>query len=308
METHARRSSLVGPVALIAIGFLFLLNNLGLLGWDVWPAVLRLWPALLIGIGVELVIDRRSLAASLLTVAILVVLLGVAVWPFVGRATATKGVTIEQVSQPLDGALRAEVEIKATVSDLRLSALPPDEGDGPVILIEGEVTVPSSARTAQNASRSGDTLYYALRSEGIEPLTPWRSGKSTWGDLSWDLRLNRQVPTKLRLNTGVGRAVVDLGRTNISSLQAVTGVGEATITLPRQGNLDARIEAGIGRVTVIVPQGMAARITLHRGLGDVDIRGDYQRSGDVYTSPGYAMAANRVELDVKCGIGEMIIR
>jgi hypothetical protein len=308
METHARRSSLVGPVILIGAGLLFLLNNLGLLSWDVWPVILRLWPVLLVGIGLELVIGHRSLVGSLLIVIILLGTLLVAAWPFVGRGVVRAGVNTEEIVQVLDGAQRADVEINAGAGDLRLVSLPVDQDGRSERLIEGQVVLPAQVHITQSTQKEGDTLYYALRGEGIETWVPWRAGQSTWKGLRWDLQLNREVPMKLQLNTGVGRAVVDLSRMNLTSLRVAAGVGEITLTVPRQGSLDARIETGVGGFTLIVPQGMAARITVHRGLGDVDVEGDYSRAGDTYTSPGYAIAANRLELDVHCGIGELIIR
>ncbi len=308
METHGRRSSLIGPIILVSAGILFLLNNLGLLSWDVWPALLRVWPILLIGIGLELLIGQRSTVGSLLIVVILLGALSAAIWPFIGRSMANEEATVEEISQLLDGAQRADVDIQMGVGDLSLSPFPVGQDDDVERLIEGQVAIRSGARITQETHRSGDTLYYALRSGGMEGWLPWRSGKSSLTDLHWDLQLNREIPIKMQLNTGVGRAVVDLGRMNIVSLRAVAGVGETILTLPRQGNLDARIETGVGRVTIIVPQGMAARITLHRGLGDIDVKGEYVRQGDTYTSPGYAMAVNRIEADVQCGIGELIIR
>jgi len=307
MQTRERRSSLIGPVILIGAGLLFLLNNLGLLSWDVWPALLRLWPVLLIGIGLDLIIGRRSLVGSILIVLLLLGGLVAVVRPFVGRSEA-RALSIEEISQPLEGAKRADVEIRAGACDLRLSPLPIEQDSGMYRLIEGQVALPGRARVRQDARRVGDTLYYALQGEGVASWLPWRSQESSWRDLNWDLQLNREVPMKLQLNTGIGRAVVDLGRMNITSLRAEAGVGEMTLTLPRQGNLDAHIETGVGRVTLIVPQGMAARITVHRGLGDVSVKGDYVREGDTYTSPGYNMAANRIELAVQCGIGELTIR
>ena len=308
METRARRTSLIGPIILIGAGILFLLNNLGLLSWDVWPALLRLWPALLIGIGLDLIIGHRSFVGSVAIVIVLLVAFIIAISPFVGRSVAEQEATIEEISQPLEGAQRADVEIRVGAGELSVSSLPVEEDRGAARLIEGQVSLPPQGRLQQESRRVGDTLVYVLRSEGSRNWAPWRSGTSLWEDDKWELQLNREVPMKLQLSTGIGRAMVDLSRMNITSLRVDAGVGEATVTLPRQGDLDANIKTGVGSVTLVVPQGMAARITVHRGLGDVNVKGDYVQDGDIYTSPGYDMAVNRVEMDVQCGIGELIVR
>jgi len=54
---------LVWGLVLLAIGFLFLLNNLGYVDYDLWDLIFTFWPLILIVIGViillEYVIERR---------------------------------------------------------------------------------------------------------------------------------------------------------------------------------------------------------------------------------------------------------
>ena len=42
VEERKQRGSLVGPVILIGLGVVFLLNNLGVLAWSVWEVILRI--------------------------------------------------------------------------------------------------------------------------------------------------------------------------------------------------------------------------------------------------------------------------
>ena len=55
-----RRGSIVWPVVLICLGGVFLLTNLGVISGDVWPRMLQLWPLLLVAIGIDLLLGRRS--------------------------------------------------------------------------------------------------------------------------------------------------------------------------------------------------------------------------------------------------------
>jgi hypothetical protein len=95
---------------------------------------------------------------------------------------------------------------------------------------------------------------------------------------------------------------------NISDLRLRGGVGQVALTLPRRGKLDARIDGGVGEVTVLAPAGMALRIRADGGIGGVTVDGHFDRSGDVYTSPGYATAENRVDLRIDGGIGRVHVR
>ena len=53
MSERKRRSSLIGPTILIGLGIVFLLNNMGILDWNVWEVIFRLWPVLIIAAGLS---------------------------------------------------------------------------------------------------------------------------------------------------------------------------------------------------------------------------------------------------------------
>jgi lia operon protein LiaF len=60
MENARRQGGLFGPVLLIGLGILFLLSNLGLLTLDIGSLIARFWPLILIAIGLDLLLGRRS--------------------------------------------------------------------------------------------------------------------------------------------------------------------------------------------------------------------------------------------------------
>ena len=53
------KSTIVGPLVLIAIGILFLLKNLGLADLDIGRILSVWWPAILILVGISLLIKRN---------------------------------------------------------------------------------------------------------------------------------------------------------------------------------------------------------------------------------------------------------
>lgn len=303
-ERRGYRGGLVWPVILIAAGVVFLLNNLGLLGWGVWDTLFRLWPLLLIAIGLDILIGRRSIWGSAAVAILLLAGLGVAVWlgrsglqalPWVGEEV----VTTETVNQPLEGATRGDVEIVFRTGNLRLHALP--EGAG---LIEGRVDLGPGEQVSRDFRKAGETAHFVLRSS-----VRFRMTRDTWpADKVWDLGLSRDVPLRLKLSAGVGRVMADLTQLNVTDFELEGGVGQATLTLPRRGRLEARVEGGVGEVTILIPQGMAARIRVDGGLGGITVSGPYDRRGDEYVSPGYSSAEDRVDLQVDGGVGRITIR
>jgi len=53
-----RWTTLIGPVVIIAVGIVFLLNTTGVLNWSVWGEIGRLWPIAVILLGLSLLLQH----------------------------------------------------------------------------------------------------------------------------------------------------------------------------------------------------------------------------------------------------------
>lgn len=300
-ERPPRQGGLVGPALIVGAGVIFLLNNLGLLRWEVWGSLLTLWPLLLIAIGLDLMIGRRSLLGSLLVAALLLAALGAAVWwADVWPGAAGGQLTSQAISQPLSGATRAHIDIGMGVGTLRLSAQK-EPGD----LIAGTVAQGPRDQLQREFSVSGGTASFKLHAiqQGtwVLPLGP-RGGERTW-----DLRLNPETPLDLKISTGAGSAVLDLTGLNLTAVSVSAGVGNTTLTLPRTGVFRVNVSGGVGNTTIVIPAGMAARVTASTGIGPVRVLGAFEQNDKQYISPGYAGAANRADLQISSGVGNVTV-
>ena len=300
-ERPPRRSGLVGPTLLIGLGILFLLNNLGVLSWAIWPEIVRLWPLLLIAVGLDLLFGRRSALGSLLAALLVLAALAAAIWWSNGWLGVGSPLSSQSLSQPLNGAKRARVDIAMGMGELRLGAQ--SESDG---LISGTVAHGSRDQIQRDFTISSDTATFklhAVRQTGWS--TPLRIGNKN--ELVWDLRLNPEIPLQLDLSTGAGTAVLDLARLNVTSLNVSTGVGTTTLNLSQRGSLQANVSGGVGDTTITIPAGVAARISASTGLGQVRITGNFQRQDNLYVSPNYASATDRLDLAIHAGIGSVTV-
>ncbi|HWQ12893.1 MAG TPA: DUF5668 domain-containing protein [Roseiflexaceae bacterium] len=295
-ERRPARGGLVGPVALIAAGGVLLLNNLGVLDWSVWGALLRLWPVLLIAIGLDLMVGRRSALVSLLIGLLAVAALAGGVW-YLGVRPGAAAQT-ETVAYGLDGATRASVDLSLNAGELRLGAMAEPEG-----LIAGTVPLAPGERLEREHALRGGEARVRLRAAGAPPVNFGQS----MPDALWDLRLSRDLPIQLRIATGAGRAAIDLARLQVTSLDLSAGVGALELTLPERGRLRATVSAGVGETVVRIPAGMAARIHISGGLGEADVDPRFVRDGEYYTSADYATAVDRVDLEISSGVGRVAV-
>jgi hypothetical protein len=306
MEEQKRyRGGFVWPVILIGAGVVFLLNNLGMVSWDVWATLFRLWPVLLIAIGLDILVGRRFPLGSALLAGLLVVVLALAAQGALPVAVnATNSMTVdrtETVSQTLDGAERATVNINFGAGSFNLGALAPDSG----VLIEGTADLSRGETLGKSYAVSGDAGTYTLSSNGS-----WSASADFFTDNSkkWELSLNRDLPVDLRINAGAGRTMLDLVNLNLRQFKLDGGVGQVTVKLPAKGKYDVRIDGGVGQVIVIVPEGLAARAQVDGGLGGVSAQGDFVRMGDTYVTGDYDTAENRATINVDGGVGQIVLK
>jgi len=237
IRRSARRGSLVGPAILVGLGIILLLNNFGTLPWGVWETIFRLWPVLVIGVGLDLLIGHRSIWGSVLALVLTLAVFVGALWLLradVGIGTAA---TTDRVRQALQG--QAEIVIAPAIGRLHIEGLQESAS-----LVEGRLMLGEGERLARDFAVKGDKATLSLRSEGssIGPVI------GTWRDKrTWDLSLASDVPLKLDISMGVGQAELDLADLTLSELKVSMGVGQTIVTLPEKGRFQAKVSSDIGQ-------------------------------------------------------------
>jgi len=298
VDSKVRRGGLVGPVILIGLGIVFLLNNLGVLSWSVWEVLLRMWPVLLIALGLDLLIGRRSIWGSLLALVLILAVLAGGLW-LSGVHLGTGSWTGEVISQPLEGATQARVVINQGSGVQRIGALSETAN-----LVEGKIRLAEGESVTRHFAVEGGTASFELRTQGAVWVGPYLGEAGP----TWDLGLNPEVPLQLSLSLGAGEYEIDLRDLRVRELDASLGAGQTTIILPQEGGFRGKVSGAVGQTVIVVPEGLAARITMSAALVHRDVPGSFRRDGDVYTSPGYEMAEKRVELEVSQAIGQISVR
>ena len=299
-KREGRRSGIVGPVILIGLGTVFLLNNLGILSWSIWDVVFRLWPVLLIAVGLDILIGRRSAWGALLSLVLTLALIAGALWLYGTGIIAGQAAAAEEISQSLGEATQAQVTVAPAVGSLHIDALPESNQ-----LVAGTIHPARGERIWQDFAIQGETAVFTLQSEGnfVGPFVG--RGGAKW---DWDLGLSSDVPLELEISLGVGQSDVDLTGLTVSELGLNVAVGQTTVVLPNEGRFRAKIEGAIGSTVVVIPAEMAARIRFDTALVARQLPDNYRQEGDVYVSPGYDDAENRVELEIGQAIGNVTIR
>jgi hypothetical protein len=293
-----RRVSLVGPAILIGLGLLFLANNFGLLRGNVWAVAWRFWPLILVLLGLEILIGRRStLASAIIAVGgILLIVALVAAAVYWGWGSAGQSGVTEHVVQEMEGAESAAVTLDFAVGELRVRDLE-DSSD----LLDAHFS--GLLVKHQYEVRAGRGY---LRLESEESGFAWWPGAAV--DNVWDIALSSDIPLTLDVDAGLGQATLDLSDLQVTDFSLNAGVGSVHVILPATGRTTANVEAGVGGVVLEIPRGVAARIDADVGLVGLNVDSRFPHTGDYYESPDYATADDRVTLRVSGGVGTVTVR
>jgi len=296
-----KKGSLVWPIVMIGLGIVFLLNNLGVVSWDIWTTIIRLWPLLLIVIGLDILLGRKPGVWSLISLFLIVGLFSAGAWLVqVTNLVGGGEMYSHSILQPINGANRADVNIDFDVGDLEIS-MSAKSG----VLLEGELDIREEEALNQDYAIQDGIGYLELGSSNAQDYPSWLFNVGGDKHRDWIINLTDEIPMDLSIDTGVGQATIDLDGIQLNDLRIDSGIGETRVYLPSSGSFNAWISLGIGELVVYVPSDLMVRIHIDSGLGGKSISGDYIQSGDVYYSPDFNENGEWVELYVNGGIGDV---
>jgi hypothetical protein len=269
-DASMTRGNIFWGFVIILVGVLFLLNSTGILkGINPWDFI---WPTFLISLGLWILFGN-----------------------LLGRRTAGE---IRQVTIPLEEAASASVKIAHGAGRLSL-----DSRAAPGELLTGSFT----GGVQSTLDRSGSEVKVKLRMpDSAFPFFNWGWSQS----IDWKIGLSRDIPLSLEVGTGANESILDLTDLQVTELHLHTGASATKVSLPANAGFTRVIcEGGVAGFELRVPSNVAARIRYRGGLSSVNVSTSrFPRLGDVYQSPEYDTAANKVDIDVQMGVGSVEIR
>jgi len=291
VNNHRERVGLFWPVLLVSAGAVLLLNNLGLLEWSLWEMLLRLWPAILVALGIDLLIPKRSAGSYLLALVLMLAAFGASYWLF--TAAGPSSPESMQINEPLAASSAATLTLKPAVGELQL------QGGAPAgVLARGSVSPLGRGQVRvdrrQLSGRAVLELSHEFGSGGWLILPDTRH--------LWELEINGEVPLELQAELGAGLMRLDLTSLNVQRVNASLGVGEAELKFASRP-VSAKLEGGVGALRIVVPMGASVRIQLSRGLVSLTLPSGYELADGVANSPAAQSGTIGLDISVSLGVG-----
>ncbi len=310
--------------------------NRGFLGWGVFlllvgavPLAVRagyvaeeqlrdvgsLWPLILIGIGIAILLARTRFAflGGVLVAGVFGVFVGALLSGSVGiDACGPRAGTasFEARQGPLTEA-SASVNLDFNCGTLDLAV-----ASGNAWRIEGE----DRDGVGPNLNADNDSLSIRSRDsgrgflEGLGDRQTWRVVLPDAVPLDLTTDLNAGSSTMdfgsatldgFGLDLNAGSATIDLGSVReLGSLEISINAASLELTLPEQ-SVQGSIEANAGSVNLCVPPGAALRLDTSESIvSSYDYEGQgLVKSGSTWETPGFSSAAVRIELDTHANAG-----
>lgn len=335
VPSRRQSRSVFWPIVLIGGGVLLLLSNIGMVSGLNWAAAWRLWPLLLIFIGLDVIVQQVSPPTGTLLSG-LVALAAVTVFGFAlftgntlwGSAVPERAneLRIETFELPAAGVESAEITL-----DLGNPAAEVHPLQGNNNLIDGSIYTSGDLKfeTDIDDGRAGVVVG--------EDNVSWFFNPELWFSdepgQTWQFNLNTSIPTELRIDVGNGSTVAELGELSLTglrvnggngSLRAVlppgdyeavidSGNGSMRFSLPDSGQQTMNVESGNGSISLFLPTTMEARIEFDEGNGSINVDGSRyslvsgDRENGVYETANYDTATDRITLEVDSGNGSVSI-
>ena len=293
-----RGEGYAGATVVTGLGVLFLLGNLGYLTFSTWDLILRLWPIILVAIGLDIILGRKRLWSAAVGILIGLVVTAGIFWLVINSSFATNYKT-DSVSFNLGQAQTVSGTISMPVGRLNLSG--GVEGNQ---LLSGSLKLNSTDNLTRDLSVSGSTATFNLEGRGYTGFVPFTN---SGGQEEWVLQLSPTPTYKLLIKQAVGECSLDLSGLKVTDLTVQTAVGKTSLTLPASGPLTGRIEAAIGETVIYLPKGAPVQVHFNRALTSTSQPPDFTVNGSTVTSPGYT-PANGIDLTVNEAIGAINVR
>lgn len=295
--------SIFGGLFLIFLGLIFLLNNLGLIGWDIWWAFVQFWPLVLIAFGIRLIFGNNIFIQ--IVAFLLIFIIPVAFYFGYGGKYLPRWVETPETGS-YNWALENDPNI--TAGNLRLNI-----GAGTVNLQQGDTPAALNARTISGAPDvkseiQGTRTIIQIKQQDFR-MAPMFFGHRSLEE-SWRLTLGKNILWDLDVQTGAGVALLDMSDIKFNRLRVHTGAGNVRCVFDLLSQTaEAEIDTGAGNITLVIPEDVGVRAKVTTGVGNKSMEGrNWDKDNDTYTSNNYAQAAAKLNLTIHSGAGNITIQ
>jgi hypothetical protein len=301
---------------LVTVGVVMVAVRQGMIPDEAARRVWNLWPLILIGIGLSMILAGRpgaALGGLLVAVTFGAIVGGIAAtgsFVPIGICSGdrSEGTSFAKIDGELSGS--AQVEVEQACGDLTIT------------------TVAGSTWTLGGVADDDQPPSITSSPSELRITSGSRGTFDIGGGTAWDLALPRSPVLDLDVTTSAGAAQLELGGANLGEVSVVrnagslrldlrevaavqsvhleTNAGSATLWLPSL-SLTGKLQANAGSIAICLPTGVGLRVDIGDSVAasnDFEAHG-MTRNGDTWETPGYANAAVKIDLSAEANAASL---
>lgn len=288
-----RREGLVWQLVLLGLGVILLLGNLGYLATRALPLLSKVWPILLVAVGIDIAFGKnRHGWYTVLHAGLGILMMVLIFWLAVAfpTVTNTRDVFFEQ---SVDGATSSNIDISMLAGEFKLTG---DSKSDKLLAVSavlpGNVTLTPDYTSPKNGESS-----LVIKVDNDQ----WQALNTT--SYSYNFKVFSGLPIKLDTQLIMGDFQINLLDTEVNELNTEMAVGAQTVYLPCNDGLTANLQQAVGNIELYIPQGCKVTIRLENALVNTNLPGGYLRNGDVVTNPAANESSGSLEVKIGLAVG-----
>jgi Domain of unknown function (DUF5668) len=328
---NSYNKNLVPGAILMLIGFLFLADNYNWFSFD-WHTVFRLWPLAIIMLGINMIVGKRSSAATGLTIALIAICVPIAMLKGVKRdvedrfewfrndddhnnrsneKSAENDSDMSEKKQNFSESMESSLET-ATLH-LAGGATKFTIGGGTSDLISADAKMTGNfPEYALNKKVNGSNADLELKAkegkdgEGIHFNMDENDDTNIDIKNQLDVKINEKPQWSLDIELGAGKADIDLSTLIVKKISLKTGVASTEIKLgDKADKTEVTVESGVAEVEISVPKGVGCRLeTKDAALNMNDFDG-FTKNGSSYETANFQGSKKQIVISFKSGLSKL---
>ena len=309
---RVNRGRLNWGVFFIVLGAVPLAYHQGLIPASALSEAWRLWPLIIVGIGLGFVLSRTPvffLGGTVIAVCFgLVFGSALTIGPNIGCGGGDQNSRAISQSGSFDGSTSVELDLQcgsanvATSTDGQWHVDATNRGGNPPLVTSSgnRLQVGTTIKHEWSFDRGEDSWQVRLPVGSTIDLT----SNIDMGDAHFNLGSADLASARFNLN--LGSLHVDLTGANVSNLNVSTNLGAAFVTLDGSADLTGHLETNLGSLDVCLPDGLAVRVTSTESLSSSDFSdAGLVHIGNAWQTTNYTTAAHRADLTVDTSLGSL---
>jgi len=330
-------NKIIKGLTFLLIGTILLANTLEILDWSVWSNLLKLWPLLIVSLGLSLLFRGKSLSFVGPLIIFLGIIVGVGA-SYVGInfegeivrevKTLSREIVIEVEKVP-ETETAVETEITPEIETAPETEISP-ETETEVTLEMKEYLEIEKASIGLNLDvgkltlgESTPLLYECVsqyRYKEFEPFEKFSHAEKEADILiyhspvtkkvisnniknNWQLKLNNKIIYDISVKTGAIDIDCNLSDFKVEKLYIESGASNINLVLPQYNSIII-IDTGVSNINIAIPKNVGATVNIDSGIAIKDLD-DFTKRNATYISYNYNESEYKTEIEIDCGISNI---